>query len=642
MKKEKLEQALNQLDDSYIEEAAGVGSEHPAGRRRGVRWPVIAGYAAAAAILIVGLIFFFGRSGTERPLNEEDPGNASVQNTDPSQDPAGTFAGKTTEEDTEGGSKGQRGLEPSQSEQGSQEETVTSEAEQEQSTESKQGQSTEAAPGTEQDPGQWKQRIREQGSQEQDGPTLSGPDRTQSTEAKQDRPPVTEPKLTQPTEAQPEQPTEAQPEQPTEPQTEQPTEAPTEDRPEQPVIDRKYGEGITNLSKSVKKQKIAGKELPAAHGKALAKSGFSLLQKAMELEKDGDQNYLISPVSIQMALGMTATGADKGSKTEKELLSVIMPGAGSVSTLNKEMSAFSERMRNSKCVSWNVANSVWMNNCGDVELRDSYISDTANYYGAELYAAPFNDDTVKEINSWVSKNTKKRIKSILDELDEEARIVLANAVAFDGTWAAEYSKDQIHKDREFTNADGSTSKVVMLSSMEERVIKLEGGMGFVRPYNGGEYSFVGLLPPEGMTTEKYMKKILSSKKSFVDAYQKPVDAKAIVELPEFKTEYETNMDSVLQGLGVKEAYVNGQFRKMVTDGSVSVTIGSVKHKAMIKVNRKGTEAAAATAVIVNRVTSALDKKPVYQITLDRPFVYAIVDNATGVPVFLGVQNNMSE
>jgi len=585
MKKETIEHALNQVDDAFIEEAAGIDAAHPVGKKK-VKWAWIAGYAAAAAVLIVGLVFFLGRNGTERTLNEQGQSGSSVQSTDPS-------------------GQGKPGNVPASTEDATTKPSATTEQATTKTTE---------RPSTE-----------------------------KATEAATEAPAVTpepaqDPQSQQPAQQQePQNPGRQEPVQPQPTQPEEPaTEEPKEDQPE----GSKYGAEINNISKNMQQGDYAGTNISQSHQKALASSGLQLLQKTVQLGKDGNKNYLISPTSIQMALGMTAAGADSGTRTEKELLSVLMPGAKSVKALNKEMAAFSGKMKNAEGVAWNVANSIWVNNNGEVTLRDSYVKDVVNYYGAELYTAPFNDKTVDAINTWVSDNTKKRIPAIISELNDEARMVLVNAVAFDGKWANEYQKDQIEKNRKFTNADGSESKVVMLSSVEERAIKLAGGLGFIRPYQGGQYSFVGILPPEGMTTEEYLTKIVSSGKNFADAYRNSLSGRVYVELPEFKTECGTDMDSVLKGLGVKRAYADGQFKQMVTEDSVPVTIGSVLHKAMINVNRKGTEAAAATAVIMNKATAIPVEEKEYHITLDRPFVYAIVDNATGVPVFVGVQNTM--
>ena len=366
-----------------------------------------------------------------------------------------------------------------------------------------------------------------------------------------------------------------------------------------------------------------------------------MLSQIMKLAEDPNSNYLISPVSLQMALGMTVTGADTGTATEKEMMAVLMPGTEErPEDLNAEMAAFANRMLKAEGVSWNVVNSIWVRNDKRVELRDEYISDVTNSYAAQLFSAPFDQDTLNAINSWVKENTRERIPKILDKLDENAALVLVNAMALDGEWEKEYEEDRIH-DGSFTNADGSKTAISLLWSKEDNAILLEGGVGLIRPYKGGEYSFVAILPPEGMSTEVYLSKIADGSTAFSEAFLHPDTGQGVnAAVPEFKVEYGTSMDKTLQALGMKEAYTDdAHFRTMLTENSAEVKIGTVAHKTMIQVDRTGTVAAAATGVEMVMKSAAMAEPP-YQVILDRPFIYGIVDNVTGVPVFLGVQNTM--
>ena len=403
-----------------------------------------------------------------------------------------------------------------------------------------------------------------------------------------------------------------------------------------------YSTNITNLSENVEKISIPDTSMTLNHGQALSRSGIILLQKMMEQDGDKNGNYVISPISIQMALGMTASGSDKGSKTQKELMEVLMPGTNEEpSALNNEMASFAKRMQDSEDAEWHVANSVWVNNNGRVKLRDSFVKDTTNYYAAELYSAPFDASTVEAINQWVKKNTKERIPEIIKEISPEARIALVNALSFDGEWAEQYEEADIAENQTFHNADGTEAKTTMLCGTEGRAIKLAGGLGFIKPYRGYQYSFVGILPPEGMSTEEYLKKIASDTTGFSDAYLNADSSRdVIVKMPEFKTEYGKEMNDVLKALGVTEAYTDdAKFDAMVTDDSMPVKIGTVIHKSMIEVDRHGTKAAAATIVMMDEMGAVMMEEP-YMVTLDRPFIYAVVDNETGVPVFLGAQNSM--
>ena len=402
-----------------------------------------------------------------------------------------------------------------------------------------------------------------------------------------------------------------------------------------------YEAGVSDLTQNVNKLDVPEKKMSIEHGKALSTGSFQLLKTIMEVDGGNNKNILISPVSIQLALGMTATGAKPGSDTEKGMMAVLMPGSDeNSSALNEEMATIAKKMRDEKDVSWNVANSIWMNNDGEVKLRDSFISDAVNYYDAALYAAPFDQSTVDAINGWVKENTKERISVIIDELSADAKIALVNAVAFDGKWKNSYEDYAIDEDCEFHNADGSTSRVTMLRSTEKG-LRIAGGLGFVRNYKGDRYGFVGLLPPDGETPEQYVAEILYEKTSFASQFlSADSSVEAQVSMPEFKAEYGLTMNDVLKNLGMEKAFSDeAEFDDMITDDSSRVKISLVNHRAMIEVDRTGTKAAAATIVVMEKATAVAPSEN-FVVCLDRPFVYAIVDLDSGVPVFLGVQNSM--
>ncbi|MBO6115477.1 MAG: serpin family protein [Lachnospiraceae bacterium] len=408
--------------------------------------------------------------------------------------------------------------------------------------------------------------------------------------------------------------------------------------------DSGYSAGLKNLSENKKSTEIFETSFEKKHVTALSKSGEDILYEIMNEADDVNANYLISPISIQMALGMTASGSAEDTNTRRELMEVLMPGLDEEpAAFDEEMASLTRRMENDADVKWNVANSIWVKDDGRVKLRDTYVSDMAKYYDADIFMTPFDADTLKDINSWVNDNTNKMIPEIIKELSPEARIVLVNALAFDGEWEEAYEDYQISEDEEFTNADGSKSKVTMMSSEEAAAIKLAGGLGFIKPYKGGKFSFVGILPPEGMDTKEYMEKIANDSSGFSEAYLSADYSRDVyADMPEFKTEFGITLDDTLHALGVNEAYSDdAQFFEMITDDSYPVKISTVIHKTLIDVSRNGTKAAAATLVAMDECEDAeLPYVEPYIIRLNRPFVYAIVDNESGIPVFLGVQNTM--
>ena len=382
---------------------------------------------------------------------------------------------------------------------------------------------------------------------------------------------------------------------------------------------------------------------------ALSESGFRLLQQVCEQEQTQGQNVLISPVSAQMALGMTATGSDTDSNTQKEMMQVLMPGCNAApADLNSEMSALTGRMTSTKYsdkVSWQVSNSVWSKTNDTVQLRESFVADVMEAYGAEFFEEPFDESTVQKVNDWVKENTRDRIPKILDSLTEDTVILLINALAFDGAWQDPVEDERVQKGT-FTNADGTVSNVNMMSTHERRAILWNGGIGLIRPYKGGEYTFVAILPPEGQTAEEYLELIVSTDGEFFSEAYRNADTKRGVnaKIPEFKVEYGVLLNDSLKALGMQEAFSRDDacFGAMVTEDSDPVYISKVIQKTSLKLDRYGTEAAAATVVAMEKNGAALDQPVPYEVILDRPFIYGIVDNATGVPIFLGIQNCMPE
>ena len=215
---------------------------------------------------------------------------------------------------------------------------------------------------------------------------------------------------------------------------------------------------------------------------------------------------------------------------------------------------------------------------------------------------------------------------------------LINALCFNAKWEKEYEKSDID-DRIFTSYDGSQPTVCMLYSNEYAYFSAEGFTGFAKNYKGGKYSFVGLLPNEGddiyelidsLDGDKWLT-IMDSKKN------EPVH----VGIPEFTYDAEMDLTEPLRSLGVTDL-----FKPALADLSKvgSCNAGGnlycsyIKQKTFIQVDRNGTKAAAITWGDT-KTTSFSPEEP-HVVILDRPFVYAIVDNATSIPLFIGVVSNL--
>jgi len=228
--------------------------------------------------------------------------------------------------------------------------------------------------------------------------------------------------------------------------------------------------------------------------------------------------------------------------------------------------------------------------------------------------------------------TEGLIKDVVDkQILEDARMVLINALLFDAKWSNKYEKSDVFENQSFYNYDGSESKVTMLAS-SETFYKGADYVAMSKYYAGNQYSLFAILPDEGIDVYDFMAGIDA------DKWFEIVNSncgRADVELPEFK--YECNMDlvPVLQNLGVEKIFCDSADLTGLgtyTNGG-STYVGDAIQKTNIEVDKNGTKAAAVTIIVTKNACAPMDTN---KVILNRPFVYAIMDNNTGLPLFLGV------
>ncbi|WP_026518628.1 serpin family protein [Butyrivibrio sp. MC2021] len=338
------------------------------------------------------------------------------------------------------------------------------------------------------------------------------------------------------------------------------------------------------------------------------------------------ENVVISPLSIIVLLAIASDATD--GKTRKEIANVLrglLPyeaAMGIISLIQKELSASGELvLSNAAIVKKSIENSV----------NPKYKSRLETKFGGELFCT---SDIVRDVNSWVKEKTKGMIDQIVDDSMESMLMTLINAVAFEADWENEYDEDDIKED-EFNNADGIKSTVNMMFSKEHLYIENEFFTGFLKPYKGGEYSFMALLPKNARNERIFRRSIerIDFKGLYDSAEYNPV----YVNMPEYKGEFRTELAELLMNMGITNIFSpEADFSPLSSEW---LKADSIIHKARIEVNRKGTKAAAATAMFL--VAGCAPMGNPKSVRLDRPFVYAIMHNETGLPVFTGVTNYIS-
>ena len=352
------------------------------------------------------------------------------------------------------------------------------------------------------------------------------------------------------------------------------------------------------------------------------------------LYKEGE-NLLVSPVSVSLALGLTAGGS--GGETFDQLESVLGRGV-SFHDMQDFYYRLNEELDDSDSVEINVANSLWIRESGGVEPRRSYLQFADKYFDADVFREKFDSKTLKKINNWVKDETDGMIPSLLDEINEQVVMYIINALSFESEWEREYKADKIYKTFRFTDSDGNTKTVTGMGSEESVYLEDENAVGFVKNYRGGEYGFAVLLPNEDVTVSDYVKSLTGER--LTEIFNNKITTKVFAKFPKFKVEYKTTLNDTLKAMGVEDAFdpYKADFTEL-TEGDIYVS--QVLHKTFIEVAEKGTRAAAVTAVEMPKGMAPVDKQDeTKRITVDRPFVFAIIDNTTSLPLFMGVVSSV--
>lgn len=350
---------------------------------------------------------------------------------------------------------------------------------------------------------------------------------------------------------------------------------------------------------------------------------------------DGEKNSMISPISVMVALSMAANGAEN--ETLEEMKEVLAPGMD-VEKLNQYLHTLSQKLTQGES-SMGISNSMWIRdeeNSVQVEVNRDFLQVLSDYYSAQVFKEPFNGETVDKINNWFFESTDGVIKNMIDDIDERTIIYLINAVTFNAEWENIYYDTAIFNGM-FHNSDNTDVETKFMYSQENKYISYNGAKGFIKDYKGGSFSFAALLPPEDVTLDEFIKNMEGE--AMIEAIKGYETESVLVYMPKFSCEYEIELSSMLKNMGMERAFdgEKAQFEKMCSTTGGNVYIGQVLHKTFINVDERGTTAGAAAMVEIKNEGAALGE----EVNLNRPFIYFIIDNDTGIPLFMGKVLNLN-
>lgn len=374
-------------------------------------------------------------------------------------------------------------------------------------------------------------------------------------------------------------------------------------------------------------QAVSTDQAPAFDGteiEKIAKVSFQLLG----MTEAGTENMMISPVSILAALSMTANGA-KGD-TLKQMQQISAEDHG----LHNWLQELEKKSENR----FTLANSIWIRNDNDrFTISQEFLEKNAKTLHAEIFSSDFGQDTVDAINGWVKENTRGMITKLIDQIDAQTIMHLINAVAFEDKWKEPYEKEDVIADL-FTNIKGKKQEAEYLCSEEGRYIKDGKTVGVIKPYKHG-FSFVALLPAEGVSLEEYTKGL--DGKKFLELIQNAQETDVDTKILKFKSEYSLEVKELLKKMGMTDAFdeEKADFSGMGNFKKGSLYISRVFHKTFIEVEEEGTRASAVTDITMKETAAVMQQEKV-KVELTRPFLYAIIDDTTSLPVFVGTVTTM--
>ena len=343
-------------------------------------------------------------------------------------------------------------------------------------------------------------------------------------------------------------------------------------------------------------------------------------------ESTGEESTLVSPLSVLSALALAESGADGATLAQMEQVTGM-----SVDELTDTLQAYG-MLDDDEALS--LANSVWLKDGDGLEVESDFLETCAGQLGAQVFSAPFDDSTVDDVNAWISEKTHEMIPQMLNQISGDTQVLLVNALAFEGGWEDPFDSELVSPDT-FTREDGTERDVTMMRSTEDSYLEGELATGFVKPYEGYDYAFVGLLPAEGVTVDELL---ASLDGAALEELLTPVDgAGAEIGLPKFTATYEAELGGALRALGMTDAFDGNlaDFSRMGTSDKGPLAVGGVLHKTFIDVNEEGTRAAAATVIPMEGVAAPGGPIEYHEVILDRPFVYLIMDLRCDLPVFAG-------
>lgn len=344
---------------------------------------------------------------------------------------------------------------------------------------------------------------------------------------------------------------------------------------------------------------------------------------------DGTKNVMISPISLTYALAMATNGGV--GKTQMEMRQVMNLSSIDMTRMNSGFRELMDTLANDDDeVDMLVANGVWTNQ--SIPISKSFMEVVEGQYRATARSVNMADPaTAPRINSWVARQTNNRIKNLVSSTTRDALMMIINAVSFKADWSRPFSRDATGPGT-FTTQGGQSRTVPMMRQTSHFSYgEYNGAQVVTLPYGKGAFAMTVVLPKAGHNVHAMLESFDSHAwDNMISATQ---GQRVTLTMPKWTGENSIAAKPYLQRMGMEMPFERGK-ADFSGISNVPSYITSVTHKTFVKVDEKGTEAAAATAIEVGTTSAPVDPPKV--MNLNRPFLYAITNVRTGAILFLGI------
>jgi serine protease inhibitor len=360
---------------------------------------------------------------------------------------------------------------------------------------------------------------------------------------------------------------------------------------------------------------------------------FALLRNIVAEAKDGE-NVFISPLSVSLALAMTYNGA-AGDTRDAMRQTMQLPDLTDDQINKAWQQLVKDLLAADKKIDISIANSIWY--LEGFHVQPPFIEINRKYYDAEVIELDFGrPDAVTIINKWVYDNTNRLIDKIIERVSRQTVMILINAIYFKGQWTYEFDKSKTQP-MPFYLDDGEVKQAPMMhitesfNYLEEQTYRIAE-----LPYGRGNYSMMLVLPNQGVAINDVLQTLDSGTLSSL-GQTNSTKHKLDVQLPKFSFVFEQLLNDALIHMGMGVAFSPSLADFSGINPNEQLFISEVRHKAYVDVNEEGTEAAAVTAVIIERTSAGPDTPKAFYV--NRPFLFFIRESVTGAILFAGQVND---